>query len=150
MLQSQLLEITAKSLPHGLNENFTISPTIQDEVTLSGLKPTEERGVGQEEVKGREPWSNGGEKALVKSLFLKHNATISFSPKNFSSENLSNWKQMLWMRPHENKKHSCCFPIHHQKRAGSDEERKRMSKQRQKSESASTSQQADEYSKTDA
>lgn len=41
VLQSQLLEITAKSLPHGLNENFTMSPTIHDEVTLFGLKPTE-------------------------------------------------------------------------------------------------------------
>lgn len=61
MLQSQLLEITAKLLPHGLNENFTISPTIQDEVTLFGLKPTEERGEEVKEVKEREPSSNGGE-----------------------------------------------------------------------------------------
>lgn len=55
MLQSQLLEITAKSLPHGLNENFTISPTIDDEVTLFGLKPTEERREEVKEVKEREP-----------------------------------------------------------------------------------------------
>lgn len=61
MLQSQLLEITAKLLPHGLNENFTISPTIQDEVTLFGLKPREERGEEVKEVKEREPSSNGGE-----------------------------------------------------------------------------------------
>lgn len=44
VLQSQLLEITAKSLPHGLNENFTMSPTIHHEVTLFGLKPTEGKG----------------------------------------------------------------------------------------------------------
>lgn len=55
VLQSQLLKITAKSLPHGLNENFTISPTIHDEVTLFGLKPIEESGEGLQEVKWREP-----------------------------------------------------------------------------------------------
>lgn len=64
MLQSQLLEITAKSLPHGLNENFTISPTIHDEVTLFGLKPTEERGVEVKEVKegASEQWGLRGER----------------------------------------------------------------------------------------
>lgn len=55
VLQSQLLEITAKSLPHGLDENFTISPTIPDEVTLFGLKPIEESREGLQEVKWREP-----------------------------------------------------------------------------------------------
>ncbi len=54
VLQSQLLEITAKSLPHGLNENFTISPTIHDEVTLFGLEPAEGRGEEVKEVKERE------------------------------------------------------------------------------------------------
>lgn len=62
VLQSQLLEITAKLLPHGLNENFTISPTIQDEVTLFGLKPTEERGDGVKEVKERESRGATGER----------------------------------------------------------------------------------------
>lgn len=37
-------DYTAKSLPHGLNENFTISPTIHNEVTLFGPKPIEEKG----------------------------------------------------------------------------------------------------------
>lgn len=65
MLQSQLLEITAKSLPHGLNENFTISPTIHDEVTLFGLKPTEERGEEVKEVKERESPRAMGERGEI-------------------------------------------------------------------------------------
>lgn len=46
VLQSQLQTITAKSLPHALNENFTISPTPRYEVTIFGPKPTVERGKG--------------------------------------------------------------------------------------------------------
>lgn len=48
VLQSQLQTITAKSLPHALNENFTISPTLWHEETFSGLKRIiEERGAGK-------------------------------------------------------------------------------------------------------
>lgn len=37
-------DYTAKLLPHGLSENFTVSPTIHNEVTLFGLKAVEEKG----------------------------------------------------------------------------------------------------------
>lgn len=36
-------DYTAKSLPHGLNENFAISPTIHNEVAFFGLKLEEKR-----------------------------------------------------------------------------------------------------------
>lgn len=77
------------------------------------------RGVHGEEVKGRAPLNNGEWGVLAKSSFWKHHVSLEFI-----FQILSNWKQMLRSRPHENIKHSCCFPNHQQKGAGSDEEAK--------------------------
>jgi len=43
---------------------------------------------------------------FVKSLFFNH----QFLYLEFLFQNLSNWKQMLWVRPHENKKTFLLFP----------------------------------------
>lgn len=75
--------LRAKSLPHGLNENLTIPPTIHDEVTLFGLRPSENGrgGGGGGEREGLR--SNSG-RILVRSSNLNHRtAIIIFSPKNF-------------------------------------------------------------------
>lgn len=86
MLHPLLLEITAKLLPHALNENFTISPTIQDEVTVFGLQPTEERQGRLEEVRGEvEPKNNGGRVEIFKKVSLK----ILFFEQTYNQQFLS-------------------------------------------------------------
>lgn len=101
---------------------FTISPTVQHEVTLLGQKPAEEKRSAREGSEEKRAFEQWGVRVFSKELFffiffLKHRVFLEFI-----FQILLNWKQMLRFRPHENIKHSCCFPNHHQKRAGSEEE----------------------------
>lgn len=81
MLQSQLLEITTKLLPHGLNENFTTSLTIHDEGTLFWKEKGKEVNTCKGERKAPPCKRKGRDLKdrwwiFVKSLFLNHHATI--------------------------------------------------------------------------
>lgn len=83
---SLALTITgAKSLPHGLNENFTISPTVHDEATLFGFRPTGGRGKKSQIIGGgvRVRWRIGKSSHLniIKTSFSLPRISISKSVK---------------------------------------------------------------------
>lgn len=90
---------------------------------------------------------------FCKELIFEPSCNHQFLSQEFLFQNLSNWKQMLRVRPHEDKKTFLLFHNPPPEKELAQRMNKRMSKQskkkkKKKSKSASTSQQAEECSKT--